>query len=79
MSWDDLSLNEKIPLTISKKDFDKRYEGKYEVTEPMPYETCRFGNDAVQVIDYKGARFEVVGDNLEFRSIDFSQRRNMYI
>ncbi|KAF2516883.1 hypothetical protein E0W68_11755 [Flavobacterium salilacus subsp. salilacus] len=79
MSWEDLSINKKIPLTISKKDFDKKYEGKYEVIPTEPQETCSADKSNVVIIDYKGVHFEVVGDTLQFRSIDFSQRRNMYI
>lgn len=78
MSWEDLSINQKIPLTISKKDFDKKYSGNYEVTDPLPGESCSTGN-TVTVADYKGARYEIVNDTLQFRSIDFSRRRNMYI
>ena len=79
MSWDDLSINQKIPLTISKKDFDKKYQGKYEILPAEPGETCKSNKNGVEIIDYKGAHFEVVGDSLQFRNIDFSLRRNMYI
>lgn len=79
MSWEDLSVNQRIPFTISRKDFDKKYSGKYEIVPASPGESCQADKSSVEIIDYRGAHYEVMGDTLQFRNIDFSRRRNMYI
>lgn len=77
LSWKEATVSNKIPLTVSKADFDKRYKAD-SISVPEPAETC--GRDVnSQIINYKGVKYELSNGVLNFRKIDFRKRRNMWL
>lgn len=77
--WEEARLNDRIALTMSLKEFEKRYKKPDSIAIPKPDELCGVKNVAnAKLYYYKGAEYLLDGDNLNFRSIDFSKRRNMY-
>jgi len=78
-SWKEARLNDKFELTLSKAEFDKRCKKADSITVADIGETCRFDDgDNVQTLHYKGAKYELYNDTLNFRSIDFTKRKGMY-
>jgi hypothetical protein len=79
LSWDKAMINEKVPMTISKADFDKIYKKTDSITAPLPDQVCTAEEAAdAKMLYYKGVRYELNNGMLNFRSIDFSKRKNMY-
>lgn len=77
LSWKEATVSNKIPLTIPKADFDKKYKTD-SISIPEPTETC--GRDGTsQIVNYKGVKYELSNGLLNFRKIDFRKRRNMWL
>ena len=77
LSWSEATVSDKIPLTIPKTDFDKKYKTD-SITAPDINETC--GSDTrSQIINHKGVKYELSNGILNFRKIDFRKRRNMWL
>jgi len=79
LSWGEARVSDKIPLTISRAEFDKRYKTD-SITEPDVSLTCgRADEENARALHYKGVTFELNKGTLEFRKIDFRKRRNMWL
>jgi hypothetical protein len=79
LSWNEARVNDRIPLTLSKADFDKKYKAD-SIVAPKIGQVCDVKNsENIQMLYYKGVRFELNNGTLSFRSIDFTKRRNMYL
>jgi len=79
ISWDEARISDKITLTLPKQEFDKRFKKADSITAPRVGETCGTEEEAkVQMVHYKGVRFELDNGIMNFRSIDFSKRRGLY-
>lgn len=79
LSWGEASVSDKIPLTISKAEFDKRYKTD-SITEPDISQTCgRADEENAQALHYKGVTYVLNNGMLNFRKIDFRKRRNMWL
>lgn len=77
LSWDEARLNDKIKLSMTREEFDKKYKAD-DIRACLPGETCHPEKDKVQIVSYKGAKYEMKDNILRFMSIDFSERRGMY-
>lgn len=76
-SWETGKVNNKIPMTVSLKEFEKMYKKADSITVPLPSQVC--GNEEnVKMVYYKGARYELDNGIMNFRELDFSARKNMY-
>lgn len=79
ISWDEASINDKIKLTISKAEFDKRFKKADSIVEARPDDICGLDTGAVvQMVYYKGAKFELDNGIMNFRSVDFTKSRNIW-
>lgn len=79
-SWDTALVSNKIPMTISLTDFQKAYKRADSITAPKPGQTCGSDDEAnVKMVYYKGARYELDNGIMNFRELDFSPRKNMYL
>jgi hypothetical protein len=79
ISWEEARINDRIELTITKAEFDKRYKKTDSIAAPRPNETCGTENKAyVKMLFYKGVKFELDNGILNFRSVNFARRKGMY-
>lgn len=79
ISWDEAKISDRIELTISKADFDKRYKKADSIAAPRVNETCGTEDEAnVKMVFYKGVKFELANGILNFRSVNFAKRKGMY-
>ena len=78
ISWKDAKINNRIALTLSKSEFEEAYKKADSIVDALPGETCSKDKN-VMMLHYKGLKYELNNDLLNFRSIDFTRRRNMYI
>jgi len=79
ISWDEASINGKLKLTISKPDFDKRFKKADSIAVATSDDVCGYEEaSGVKIVYYKGARFEMDNNIMNFRSVDFRQNRNTY-
>lgn len=77
LSWKEATVSNKISLTIPKAEFDKKYKTD-SISIPEANETCRT-DESTRIINYKGAKFELIDGVLNFRKIDFRKRRNTWL
>jgi hypothetical protein len=78
ISWKEARISDKIEMTLSKADFDKRYKQADSIVASQPGETCALDEEAVKMLHYKGIKFEMSNGMLNFRSVDFSKRKGTY-
>ncbi|WP_294824349.1 hypothetical protein [uncultured Flavobacterium sp.] len=79
LSWDEARISDKVPMTISKTDFDKRFKKADSITAPRQDEICgREEEAAIKMVHYKGAKYELDNGIMNFRSVDFTKNRNTY-
>jgi hypothetical protein len=79
LSWDEAMINDKIKMTISKAEFDKRFKKADSITAPTQDEICGYEDGTnVKIVHYKGAKFEMDNGIMNFRSVDFTKNRNTY-
>lgn len=79
LSWDEAMINDRIKMTISKADFDKRYKKADSIAAPKAGEICGREEEAtVKMVYHKGARYELDNGIMNFRSVDFTKNRNTY-
>ncbi|KGO93018.1 hypothetical protein [Flavobacterium subsaxonicum] len=75
INWDDATVNNKLTLTIAKRDFEAIYKKDYTLTNPTEFETCGTPDEAnVKMLHYKDVTFEVDNNMLNFRSIVFDRK-----
>jgi len=79
ISWNEAKINDRIALTITKAEFDKRYKKADSVAAPRINEPCATEDEAnVKMLFYKGIKFEMDNGILNFRSVNFARRKGMY-
>ncbi|MEL1244088.1 hypothetical protein AAEO56_07450 [Flavobacterium sp. DGU11] len=79
ISWDEAKISDKMTLTLSKAEFDKRFKKADSITDPTDKEICGREEEAtVKMVHYKGAKFELDNGIMNFRSIDFTKNRNTW-
>lgn len=79
-SWDAANVNDKLTLTINKRDFDAIYKKADSIVSPRPEETCGTDEElAAKFLYYKGVKFEMDNGVLNFRRIDFAKKKGMYV
>lgn len=72
ISRDEARINDKITMTFSKAEFDRRFKKADSITTE---DIC---GRAAKMLYYKGAKYELDGETMKFRSVDFSKNRNTY-
>lgn len=79
-SWETAKVNNKIPLTLTFKEFENVYRRKADsIAAPLPDQTCGTEDEKkVKMVYHKGIRYEMDNGVLNFREIDFSAKKNMY-
>ncbi|MXN90427.1 hypothetical protein GR160_04240 [Flavobacterium sp. Sd200] len=81
ISWDEASISNKLPLTISKQEFDRIYKKADSIVTPNYVDIC--GTDAdsnFQYVYYKGVQYEMDNKILNFRKIVLAKnpKNNMF-
>jgi hypothetical protein len=78
VNWDETSINNKLTLTISKRDLEAIYKKDYTITDPVPeFDTCGTKDEAnVKMLNYKGVVFELDNNMLNFRRVVFQKKPN---
>jgi hypothetical protein len=80
LSWDAASLNDKVKLTLRKTEFEAIYKKADSIVTPKPGETCGTEEELdAKFYFYKGVKFELDNGILNFRRIDFTARKGMYL
>ncbi|TRW27440.1 hypothetical protein FMM05_02030 [Flavobacterium zepuense] len=75
INWDEATINNKLTLTISKRDFEAVYKKDYIVRSPTDDETCGTADEAnVKMLYYKGVVFELDNNMLNFRRVVFDKK-----
>lgn len=79
-SWETAKVNNKIPLTLTFKEFENVYKRKADsIAAPLPDQICGTEDEQkVKMVYHKGIRYEMDNGVLNFREIDFSAKKNMY-
>ena len=77
LSWKEARLNNRLDLTVTKKEYEKLYRVPDSLMAPEDGETCTKGD--VKMLYHKGAKFELVNDVLSFRSIDFTKNSHTFL
>jgi len=79
LSWNEARISDKIPLSISRADFDKKYKTD-SITEPDISQICGVAEEEnARALHYKGVTYLLNNGTLNFRKIDFRKRRNMWL
>lgn len=78
ISREEARINDKIKLSLPYNEFIERYKAADSTANALPGETCSKSQD-VKLIYYRGVTFELENETLNFKAIDFSKRRNMYV
>jgi hypothetical protein len=80
ITWENSRINNKVPLTVSLKEFENVYKRKPDsIATPLPDQICGTEDELkVKMVYYKGVRYEMDNGVLNFREIDFSARKNMF-
>ena len=79
IDWDKASVNNKLTLTISKRDFEKIYKKADSIVKPDYSKIC--GTDAdsnFRYLYYKGAMFEEDNGIMNFRHMVFTRKNGMF-
>lgn len=79
IDWDKATINNKLTLTINKRDFEKIYKKADSIVKPDYSKIC--GTDAdskFRYVYYKGAMFEEDNGVMNFRHIIFSKKNGMF-
>ena len=77
LSWKEGRLNNRLDLSLTKKEYDKLYKQPDSIMAPNAGETCTTGD--VKMLYHKGAKYELVNDMLSFRSIDFRKNSHTFL
>lgn len=80
ISWESAKVNNKIPLTVTLKEFENVHKRKADsIATPLPEQVCGTEEEKnVKMVYYKGVRYEMDNGVMNFREIDFSARKNMF-
>lgn len=79
ISWDDATINDKLTLTISKRDFEKVYKKADSIVTPDYENIC--GTDESSnftYYHYKGLQYELDNGIMNFRQITFDKKTGLY-
>jgi len=79
LSWNEARVSDKIALTLSRSEFDKKYKTD-SLTEPHINHLCGLAEEEnAKDLHYKGVTYLMNNGMLNFRKIDFRKRRNMWL
>lgn len=79
ISWDDATINDKLTLTISKRDFEKVYKKADSIVTPDYNNICGTDESSnFQYYHYKGLQYELDNGIMNFRRITFNKKSGMY-
>jgi hypothetical protein len=79
-SWETAKVSNKLPLTVAYGEFQKIYKKADSIAAPLPGQTCGTADEEkVQMVYYKGARYEMDNGVMNFRELDLTLRKNMYM
>ncbi|WP_143090297.1 hypothetical protein [Flavobacterium akiainvivens] len=80
ISWAGASMNDRIALTISYKEFQKMGRKADSLAVATPQDICGMKNmEGAQLLYFKGIKYLFKNDTLTFRGVDFSKRKFMYL
>ena len=80
ISWAGTTINDRIALTTSYKDFQKMGRRPDSLAVATPEDICGKKNmEGAQILYFKGVKYLFKDDTLMFRSVDFSKRKYMYL
>jgi hypothetical protein len=80
IAWNTTTMNDRIPLKVSYREFQKTGRKPDSLATATPEDLCGLKNmDDAQVLYFKGVKYIYKNDTLIFRSVDFSKRRFMYL
>lgn len=79
IAWEEVYINDKIKLTVSQSDFEKRYKKADSISDAFDEDICP-GKvlEDIKMYYYRGIKYELENGTLNFRSIDFTKRKAMY-
>jgi hypothetical protein len=77
--WDDATINDKLPLTINKRDFEKVYKKADSIVTPEYENICGADESSnFQYYYYKNLQYELDNGIMNFRKITFSKKAGLY-
>ena len=80
INWDEVRINGKLELTISKRDFETIYKKADSIVTPDYTEICGADDDSnFQYYYYKGLQYELDNGIMNFRKITFSKKYSFFI
>lgn len=79
ITWDDANINDKLPLTINKRDFEKVYKKADSIVTPDYEKICGADESSnFQYYYYKNLQYEMDNGIMNFRKITFSKKAGLY-
>lgn len=79
IDWDKATINNKLTLTINKRDFEKIYKKADKIVKPDYNSVCGGYPEATfQYVYYKGAMFQEDNGVMNFRHIIFAKKNGMF-
>lgn len=79
ITWDDATINDKLPLTINKRDFEKVYKKADSIATPDYENICGTDESSnFQYYYYKNLQYELDNGIMNFRQITFSKKAGLY-
>ncbi len=80
IAWANTTMNDRIALTTSYKDFQKMGRQADSIVAAAPEDLCGTKNmQGAKLLYFKGVKYLFKDDTLTFRSVDFSKRKYMYL
>lgn len=79
INWDEARINEKMELTISKRDFESIYKKADSIITPRYEDICGTDEDSrFQYYHYKGLQYELDNGIMNFMQITFSRKSTFF-
>ncbi|RWW92070.1 hypothetical protein [Flavobacterium cerinum] len=79
ITWDDATINDKLSLTINKRDFEKVYKKADSIVTPDYENICGTDESSnFQYYYYKNLQYELDNGIMNFRQITFSKKTGLY-
>jgi len=80
LTWKTTTMNDRIPLTTSLKEFKKLGRVADSIVDAGEDDLCGLKNkEGAKLLYYKGIKYIFKDDTLTFKSVDFSPRKRMYL
>lgn len=79
ISWDESSVNGKLPLTILKREFEAEHKKADSIVTPDYMQECgSYEEDTYQYYYYKGLKYELDNGVLNFRKLVFRPKSGFF-